>query len=441
MKKKIYEGVGIDYSSQISRMFPGESLGISSKYCKTLTFQVTEDCNLNCSYCYQIHKTKNRMSLDTAKKVIDCLFDNDLIEKYYPKDNYTGIVLDFIGGEPLLEVDLIDSIMNYFIQKAYEHKSILATRYRISISTNGVLYNTPKVQEFIKKWEPKLSLSVSLDGCKELHDSCRVFPTGEGSYTLAEDAAKKLLKINPNMSTKMTIAPENIEFIEQAITNLIDLGYKSINCNCIFEANWTYDQAAVLYSKWKKVADYLLSNDNLYIPRISYYESSIGQPLNESDNGNWCGGTGLMLAVDYKGEFFPCLRYMQSSLGNQAEPYVIGDLNHGIDRTKESHEKLNCLSCITRRSQSTDECFNCSIAKGCAWCSAYNYQVTGTPNKRVTNICNAHKSRVLSNVYFWNKYYRINNIPQRFKLNINEEEALKIVTKDELKMLKNLSED
>ena len=62
---------------------------------------------------------------------------------------------------------------------------------------------------------------------------------------------------------------------------------------------------------------------------------------------------------------------------------------------------MKCLDCITRRSQSTDECFNCPIAGGCAWCSAYNYQITGTPDKRVTYICVMHKARVLANEYYW----------------------------------------
>ena len=61
---------------------------------------------------------------------------------------------------------------------------------------------------------------------------------------------------------------------------------------------------------------------------------------------------------------------------------------------------------MTRCSQSTDECINCPIAAGCAWCSAYNYEYFGELNKRATFICIMHKARALANVYFWNKYYR-----------------------------------
>ena len=69
---------------------------------------------------------------------------------------------------------------------------------------------------------------------------------------------------------------------------------------------------------------------------------------------------------------------------------------------------INLISNITRKSQSTEECFNCPIAAGCSWCSAYNYEQFGTPNKRATNICCMHKAASLANVYYWNKIYSKN---------------------------------
>ena len=72
-------------------------------------------------------------------------------------------------------------------------------------------------------------------------------------------------------------------------------------------------------------------------------------------------------------------------------------------------------------------------------CSAWNYQETGTPNKRSTNICAMHKARALANVYYWNKWYRQNNIPKRFKMWLPKEEALKIIDEEEYNMLSELS--
>ena len=87
------------------------------------------------------------------------------------------------------------------------------------------------------------------------------------------------------------------------------------------------------------------------------------------------------------------------------------------------------MSCITRRSQSTDECFNCPIGSGCGWCSAYNYEHFGTQDKRATYICCMHKARSLANVY----YHRLkgedfpNNCPKEWAIPIiGEEEYEKI---------------
>ena len=88
----------------------------------------------------------------------------------------TRSFLIFIGGEPLLEIDLIDYFMRYFRQKAVELNHRWAIHYMISISTNGILYNNPKVQQFIRKNQGRLSLTITIDGNKELHDSCRLFP-------------------------------------------------------------------------------------------------------------------------------------------------------------------------------------------------------------------------------------------------------------------------
>ena len=152
-----------------------------------------------------------------------------------------------------------------------------------------------------------------------------------------------------------------------------------------------------------------------------------------------CGGVGYMLALDYKGDLYPCLRYMESSLGDSRKPLIIGNIYDGIASKQCEKDCLKCLNAITRRSQSTDECFYCPIADGCSWCTANNFQETGSPDKRVTHICEMHKARSLANVYYWNKYYIKNNIDKVFEMHCPEEWALKIISKDEYEMLKELT--
>ena len=164
------------------------------------------------------------------------------------------------------------------------------------------------------------------------------------------------------------------------------------------------------------------------------FADNIGYPLEDTDTLNWCGGTGAMMSFDYKGKIYPCIRYMESSLGKEREPIVIGSIN-----TNDNHEKylknLEDLKKITRQSQSTEECLTCPIAAGCAWCSGWNYQLYGTPNKRCTYICPMHKARVLANVYYWNKLYKIKNQDKVFELNLPKEECLKFINENEYNML------
>ena len=110
-----------------------------------------------------------------------------------------------------------------------------------------------------------------------------------------------------------------------------------------------------------------------------------------------------MISFTPDGYAQPCLRYTHFNLNDKQPELRIGDVKTGIANLQEYKDTLTELGKITRRSQSTDECFDCQIASGCSWCSGYNYEVTGTPNKRVTFICPMHKARVMANRYFWQK--------------------------------------
>ena len=430
------------FIDRMSRLFhPAELTGFSvnSYHTKNVTFQVTEDCNLRCSYCYQGAKTSKKMSFETAKAIMDMLLAADERTcKYITTTKITGVVFDFIGGEPFLEVELIDKIMDYFVERAFLMEHPLANKYMISISTNGTLYFTPEVQRFIAKWHRHLSLSISIDGNKKLHDACRVFPDGSGSYDIAIAAAKDYMERYGKIGSKMTISPDNVMYLADAVRELLANGYREIYLNCVYEVGWTEKHAKILYEQLKMLADEVVEMEEQ--PMLSIFQQYIGQPMPESDNRNWCGGTGCMLAFDADGCAYPCLRYMASSLAGAQEPYAIGDLNHGIMNTPEHERRVDLLGKITRRSQSTDECWNCPIASGCSWCSAYNYQVYGTPDKRVTYICIMHKARVLATSYYWNTLLRKSGSAKRFALNVPESWAVPIIGEEEYRMLKTLAE-
>lgn len=434
-----------EYPETLNRLFiEDKTRSLDAKtegiYARTITFQVTEDCCMKCSYCYQHNKKPNVMTFEVAKQFIDDLLSgSDKLSNYIPKDT-VGIVLEFIGGEPFLEIDLISRITDYYFDKCIRLHHPWAIKTRVSISTNGLLYFDPRVQRYLQKHQHHLSLNITVDGNKQLHDSCRVDLEGKGTYdrviAAVDDYTRKYGK--GSLPTKMTIAPGNVRNLYEAVVAMIEYGYPMVNFNPVYEDVWTTEDARVFYQQLKKLADYLINNNKLDPLVCPYLSPMYCHPMMPDDDHNWCGGTGAMLAIDWQGNLYPCIRYMPNALGDSREPYIIGTVKDGIRSTKEQCDRLDCLDCITRKSQSTDECFNCPIASGCGWCSGYCYELYGTPNKRTTFICDLHKARALALTYMWNKYYKKIKSKDIFKMNIPDNWALQIVDSDELSMLKQL---
>ena len=345
--------------------------------------------------------------------------------------NTDGIIWDFIGGEPLMEIELIEQIVDYILTQMIILNHPWLYKSRISISSNGILFNTPKVQQFFQKYNDFISFGISIDGNKELHDSCRIDLQGNGSYDRAISAVKMYRELfSQDCPTKMTLAPSNIQYLSQAIFNLINEGYKEIKLNCVYEPGWELSHAQIMYKEMKIIADYLIDN-NLYNKIfISLFDEDIGEPMEEDDNDNNCGGiikdgVSTMIAINESGNIYPCIRYMDSSLNKKQLDLYYGNINKGLLTNEIEKENYKLLSNITRRSQSTDECFYCPIAKGCGWCSGFNYEEFGTPNKRATYICIMHKARVLANAYYWNKLYKELSIPKKKNIYLKEEILLK----------------
>lgn len=413
------------YNNELERIYKWK---YPNKKVISVTFQVTEACTLACTYCYQHNKTPAIMSFETAKKFIDNLF-----VEY--KDTHYAVILEFIGGEPLLQAKLIKQIMEYWYYKCITENLLWGKLTRVSLCSNGTEYFSEDAQELFKFLNNTLSFTVSIDGNKELHDSARIHSDGRGSYDEAIRAANHYCDAhNISLGSKMTIAPSNLKYLYSALKHYLDSGSDEINANCVFEEGWTLEHAKYFYKELKRLADYKLK----YYPEVylSLFDEFGFKPMDENDNTNWCGGTGLMLACAPDGTYYPCLRYMPSSIGDKQKPLTCGSVDSSVDR-----KVLEDLQKITRRSQSTDECFNCPIATGCAWCSAYNYEVFGTANKRATFICVMHKARALANVYYWNKYYRQTNSSLRMKNYCPKEWALEIIDEEELEMLNNLALD
>lgn len=370
---------------------------------KSVTFIVTKDCQLACKYCYLVGKnSKERMSWDIAKKTIDYILDCE------QESQEESIVWDFIGGEPFLEIELIDKICDYIKNEMFRRNSRWFNSYRFSFSTNGINYHTDKVQNFIQKNKSHLSIGITIDGTKEKHDLNRIWKSTDhkllerGSY---DDVVRNIpiwLKQFPNAGTKVTISSADIPYICDSVMHLFSLGIHTVNINVVFENVWKEGDDKLFEQQLIKLADSIIDNKCYKDFVCSFFSEYIGKPLDaELDNQNWCGA-GKMLAVDASGNFYPCNRFAQFSL-REKPAWIIGTVSEGVDKNK-----IRSFMCLDRCSQSKQECIDCEVASGCAWCQGENYDTadTLTAYQRSTAICKMHKARVRANNYYWNKLYR-----------------------------------
>lgn len=364
---------------------------------KEITFIVTKDCQLACKYCYLVGKNnKERMSFDVAKRAIDYILND--------KENFNqnSVIWDFIGGEPFLEIDLIDQICDYIKLQLFEKDHKWFYSYRFSFSTNGINYHDKKVQNYILKNKEHLSIGITIDGTKSKHDLNRIYKNGSGSY---DDVVKNIplwLSQFPNGSTKVTISSPDITHIKESVLHLYSLGIKEVNINCVFEDVWHEGDDKVFEEQLILLANDIIEKELYKNYTCSFFSEQIGKPLDKLyDNQNWCGA-GMMLAVDAEGLFYPCTRFAQYSL-REKSALIIGNVMDGINQNF-----LRPFLTLDRCTQSSQECIECDVASGCAWCQAENYDSasTNTIFQRSTAICKLHKARVRANNYYWNKLFQ-----------------------------------
>lgn len=373
---------------------------------KQITFIVTKDCQLACKYCYLVGKNeKERMSFDVAKKAIDYILDHEALFRE------ESVIFDFIGGEPFLEIDLIEEISDYIKKELYRRNHHWFNSYRFSFSTNGINYHTEKVQKYIKKNHNHLSIGITIDGTKRKHDLNRIWKTKDGFMPKPEDEKGSYndvvrniplwLEQFPDAATKVTISSPDIKYIYESVLHLYSLNIKQVNINVVYENVWNDGDDLLFENQLIQLADKIIDEDLYEEYACSFFSDTIGHPLSETDNKNWCGA-GRMLSIDAAGNFYPCTRFAQYSL-REKKAWIIGNIEQGINTNA-----LRPFLTLDRTTQSAEDCINCSIASGCAWCQGENYDAaeSSTIYQRAVAICKMHKARVRANNYYWNKLFR-----------------------------------
>lgn len=365
---------------------------------KNITLSITEQCNLACKYCYMVGKnSNNKMSFDTAKKVVDYVLTD-------PKLNdVENVIWEFIGGEPFLEIDLINKICEYIKLKTTQLNHPWSENYMFSFTTNGLLYSTTKVQDFIKNNFGHVSICMSIDGNEIKHDLQRVYPDGSGSY---KDVIKNVplwLKQFPYQATKATFSHDDLPYLKDSIISLWDLGIKTVSANLVYEDVWKDGDEYIFEEQLKELADYVIENKLWNKYSVRFFDPSIGFKLEKQELKKQVCGAGKMLAVSSSGDFYPCIRFLDFALSNNIG-YSIGNINTGIDENK-----LIPFKYLNIENQSSNECINCDVASGCTSCTGFNYDDNKTIFKRTTYNCKMHKANVRANNYFWGKLAEVTN--------------------------------
>ncbi len=356
-----------------------------------ITLVLTEECNMRCTYCYEVNKNSDHvMPREVAYRAIDFFLTQPC--------NYPAVVVEFIGGEPTLEMGLINDIVRYFkkeVNRLEYHP--WRSAHLFFIGTNGTTYCSEQLQKFLWENHYHAQVSISLDGTKRKHDMHRIFKNGKGSYDIVAENAKLWIKQYPFASSKVTFASDDLPYTCESIVHLWDMGIKTVHANVVYEDVWKPGDPEIFESQLRHLADVALDGDYWRNCRTSLFWVPRKKEEKSNDN-NWCG-TGKMVAVDSSGNLYPCLRFMDYSLSNPSRfSRPLGTIYDGFDQ-----DKLRAYHCLRKSLQSSKECLECHMEKICGWCTALNYDAADSDTifQRATYKCEMHKAQWRANQYYW----------------------------------------
>ena len=349
-----------------------------------VTFNVTEECNLRCRYCYELDKRPGDLPLDYAKRFADLLIsDPDPIGAAQTGNEWmlrNGLVMDLIGGDALMRPELCRSILRYWTWASTGHR--WGTRWRASIATNGTLFGDPMVKEFLEEFASNISLGISIDGCPTIHNLNRSnsMPEIMKHWQWYMDFAGK------TASTKSTCNRESIPYLLESLRFMHEeLGLRHINQNFVFEdLSLTEEDYAELDQQLGACVEYCeLHRDDLYFGLLAP-DTMAKEGQGVIDKG-WCGA-GSMPALAITGKIYPCFRFLPHTMSDRGLDFHVGDIWNGFDHKERFLE----VRAQTREKISPEECRTCSVESSCAWCIGGAYSECGR-FYRQTNICRIHK--------------------------------------------------
>ncbi len=329
---------------------------------KALCLHVAHTCNLTCSYCFagqgKFKGERAIMSLDTAKRAIDFLIENS--------GNRRNLEVDFFGGEPLLNMDVIKEVVAYARSIEKEHDK----NFRFTLTTNGVDIDDDVIEFANKEMH---NVVLSLDGRKEVHDRERRTVSGEGSYDIILPKFKKLVEARGGKGYYMrgTYTHYNTDFTED-IFHMADMGFTELSMEpvvCPSDSPFalTEEDLPVLFEQYEILAKEMLKREKEGRGFTFYHymlDLNHGPCIYKRISG--CGSGTEYFAVTPWGDLYPCHQFVGE------EAYKMGDIWNGVT-AEETRDKFKMCNVYARK-----ECSDCWAKLYCSGgCAANGYHATG----------------------------------------------------------------
>ena len=346
---------------------------------KALCLHIAHDCNLACKYCFaeegEYHGRRALMSYEVGKKALDFLIASS--------GNRRNLEVDFFGGEPLMNWQVVKDLVAYGRQQEKLHDK----HFRFTVTTNGVLLND-EIQEFINKEMDNVVLS--LDGRKEVNDAMRPFRSGKGSYDLIVPKFQKLAdsRNQERYYVRGTFTRNNLDFSNDVL-HFADLGFKQMSIEPVVGDE--SDPYAIREEDIPKICEEYDRLAKIMIERekegkgfncFHFMIDLEGGPC-VSKRLSGCGSGTEYLAVTPWGDLYPCHQFVGQ------EEFLMGNVDEGITRPEIADEFRSCSV------YSKEKCRNCFAKFYCSGgCMANAYNFHGTIHEAYDIGCEMQRKRV-----------------------------------------------
>ena len=362
----VYENLAYDYKN-------------NSKVIKALCLHVAHTCNLNCSYCFasqgKYQGERALMSFEVGKQAFDFLIANSGTRK--------NLEVDFFGGEPLMNWDVVKQLVAYARSIEKEHNK----NFRFTLTTNGLLIDD-EIIDFLNK--EMSNVVLSLDGRKEVHDHFRKNYAGKGSYEDIVPKFKRLVEKRGGKDYYMrgTFTHNNVDFTND-IFHMADLGFTELSMEPVVcppddPYALTKEDLPKLFEQYEILANEMIKRKKEGRPFTFYHymlDLKNGPCIYKRITG--CGSGTEYMAVTPWGELFPCHQFV-------GDPkYSLGNIWDGIKNTAAQDEFRAC------NAYAKPECKDCWAKMYCSGgCAANAYHATGHVNGVYEYGCELFKKRM-----------------------------------------------